>query len=138
MVTEENNSLEEIQAYFTQDKYATLSQCKIIQAKVNDSICEMPITPNHLNANGTVMGGAIFTLADFTAAVASNLDNNPSVAIDCTIRFFTTAKGTKLIAHCTGDRTGRSTGFYTVEITDDLGTKVASCTCTNHRAGGKK
>ena len=82
-MVDETNSLEEIRAYFAQDKFAAQAQCSIIEAAPNHAICEMPITENHLNANGTVMGGAMFTLADFTMAIISNMDNKPTVAIDC-------------------------------------------------------
>lgn len=130
----ENDSIEEIRAYFAQDKFATQARCSIVEARANHAICEMPITPDHLNANGTVMGGAMFTLADFTMAVISNLDGKPTVAIDCTIRFFSPAKGEKLIATGSADKGGRSVGFYTVDIDDDLGTKVAQFVCTAHRS----
>lgn len=128
------NTLEEIREYFAQDKYAAQAGCTIIEAAPNKAICEMPITPNHLNANGTVMGGAMFTLADFTMAVISNLDNKPTVAIDCTIRFFSPAKGEKLIATGSANKPGRSVGFYTVDIADELGTNVAQFVCTAHRS----
>ena len=133
MVTEEN-TLEEIQAEFGKDAYAAQAQCSVVEAKAGYAVCEMPITPNHLNANGGVMGGAMFTLADFTMAVASNLDGKPTVAINCGIQFFTGAKGTKLIGTCNADKAGRTIGFYTVDITDDLGTKIAKFTCTAHRS----
>ncbi len=133
-MVDETNSLEEIRTYFAQDRFAAQAQCSIIEARANHAICEMPITPDHLNANGTVMGGAMFTLADFTMAVISNLDNKPTVAIDCTIRFFSPAKGKKLIATGSTNKGGRSVGFYTVDIEDDLGTKVAQFVCTAHRS----
>lgn len=132
-MVDESNSLDEIREYFAQDKYAAQAQCSIIEARANHAVCEMPITENHLNANGTVMGGAMFTLADFTMAVISNLDNKPTVAIDCTIRFFSPAKGEKLIATGNADKGGRTVGFYTVDIADDLGTKVAQFVCTAAR-----
>lgn len=133
MVTEEN-SLEEIKAYFNKDRFAAAAQCSIIEAKANHSVCRMPITPEHLNANGTVMGGALFTLADFTMAVASNLDGKSTVSIDCSIRFFRPAKGNELIATCSADKAGRSVGFYTVEIADEQGALVAEFTSTAHRS----
>ena len=124
-MVDETNSLEEIRAYFAQDKFAAQAQCSIIEAAPNHAICEMPIT---------VMGGAMFTLADFTMAIISNMDNKPTVAIDCTIRFFSPAKGEKLIATGSANKAGRTVGFYTVDITDDLGTNVAQFVCTAHRS----
>ena len=133
MVTE-NDSIEDIRAYFAQDRYATNAQCSIIEGKAGYSVCEMPITPDHLNANGTVMGGAMFTLADFSMAVAANLDEKPTVAINCNIRFFSPAKGKKLIATCKADKAGKRVGFYTTDIKDELGTYVAQFNATAHRS----
>lgn len=66
-------SLTDIQNAFLRDRFATdCAKIHILEAKPDFSVCEMPITEEHLNARGTVMGGAIFTLADFTAAVAAN------------------------------------------------------------------
>ena len=76
----------------------------------------------------------MFTLADFTMAIISNMDNKPTVAIDCTIRFFSPAKGEKLIATGSANKAGRTVGFYTVDITDDLGTNIAQFVCTAHRS----
>ena len=77
---------------------------------------------------------APFTLADFAMGVAANLDNKPTLAIEANIRFFTGVKGEKLIGRCTADKAGRSVGFYSVEISDDLGTNIAHFTCTAHRS----
>ena len=63
--------LNEIQEAFSGDRFATnRAEIRIVSAQDGAAVCEMPITTEHLNARGTVMGGAIFTLADFTAAVA--------------------------------------------------------------------
>jgi acyl-CoA thioesterase len=133
MVTTEN-SMEEIREYFSHDTFADNCGCKIIECDVGYSLVEMPITPAILNANGGVMGGAMFTLADFAMGVAANLDNKPTLAIEANIRFFTGVKGEKLIGRCTADKAGRSVGFYSVEISDDLGTNIAHFTCTAHRS----
>ena len=79
------------------------------------------------------MGGAIFTLADFALAVACNMGENPTVAVSNTIEFFSVAKGGRLIATADADKSGRSMGFYTVDVADDLGTKVARMTATCFR-----
>ena len=133
-MVDETNSLEEIRAYFAQDKFAAQAQCSIIEAAPNHAICEMPITEHHKNARGTVMGGAVFTLADFAMAVAGNVGGTPTVSIACNIRFFAAAKGNRLIATCTANKEGRSVGFYTVHVTDELGTSVASFESTAHRS----
>ena len=120
--------LKELQESFKNDKFATNAGCTIIEADNEKVICEMPITDGILNALGGVMGGAIFTLADFAFAVASNLNGIPSVAIESNIRFYSSSKGTKLIATCTTDKDGRNFGHYTVKVTDDLGKTIAGYT----------
>ena len=69
-----------------------------------------------------------------TSRVESRFADGSTVAIDCTIRFFSPAKGEKLIATGSANKAGRTVGFYTVDITDDLGTNVAQFVCTAHRS----
>ena len=126
-------SLEEIQAFFAGDKFATNAGCRIVAAEKGHAVCEMPVTPDHRNGMGGVMGGAIFTLADFALAVACNVDEEPTVSVSNTIEYLSGAKGTKLIAECTVDKSGRSLGFYTVDVADDTGRKIARMTATCHR-----
>ena len=127
---DEHASLEDLLAYFGQDTFASNAGCIIVEARPYHAVCEMAVEPHILNARGTVMGGALFTLADFTMAVAANLDNRPTVSVDCAIRFLSSSKGTKLIATCDLDKDGKSLAFYTVTIVDDLGKKIASFTAT--------
>ena len=62
------------------------------------------------------MGGAIFTLADFALAIASNIGEEPSVAVSNTINFMSATKGSVLKATCDVDKSGRRLGFYTVNV----------------------
>lgn len=120
--------LEEIKEIYKNDRFAYMAGCEIIQAEPGKAVCEMPIGDVHLNAHGGVMGGAIFTLADFAFAVCSNYSGVPSVGIECNIRYFSAPKGKKLIAVCTTDKEGRTLGHYTVDISDETGRKVAGFT----------
>lgn len=59
----ENPTLEQLEAEFNNDKFAThAAHCKIVEGNKGHSVCEMPIEDIHRNAMGNVMGGAIFTL----------------------------------------------------------------------------
>ncbi|MBR2926510.1 MAG: PaaI family thioesterase [Clostridia bacterium] len=124
----DERSLTDLQAEYRNDRFATEAGCVIVEAHRDRVVCEMPVSEKLLNAHGDVMGGAIFTLADFTFAVASNYLGIPSVAIECNIRYYARTKGTKLIAICTTDKDGRTLGHYTVEISDDTGRKIAGFT----------
>ncbi len=126
---EENASIDEIRTIFENDRFATQAAgCIIVEAKRGHAVCEMPLAPIHRNAAGGIMGGAIFTLADFALAVASNVGESPTVSAMNTIEFMNSVKGEKLIACCDVDKSGRRLGFYTVEVRDDTGRAVAKMT----------
>lgn len=125
MVTYEN-TLEEIQDFFKNDRFATNAGCVITEVKQGFARCEMPITPELFNANGAVMGGVYFTLADFALAVVCNTNGHKSVGIAASIRWFRPATGKKLIAECTAEKVGRSIGFYRIVLTDETGKLIAT------------
>lgn len=123
--------LTEIQQYFDGDRFATEAAGAVIEA-ADDGFarCSMEIRPVHRNARGAVMGGAIFTLADFAFAVASNCAGTGVVTLNSQISYLGTAKGNRLIAEAKRVKQGRSTGYYTVSVTDELGNHVAEVTGT--------
>jgi len=127
----EDMTIEEVREFFAGDRFATEAcRAAIVSAGRGHAVCEMTLEKIHLNAMGNVMGGAIFTLADFALAVACNIGEAPTVSVSNTIEFLSTAKGNRLIAECSTDKSGRSIGYYTVEIKDDLGTPVAKMCAT--------
>lgn len=129
-------SLDQVRATFAHDLFATEAcGCKVVEAGPGHAVCEFEVRPVHKNAQGGVMGGAIFTLADFALAIACNVGENPTVSVSNSIEFMSGAKGERLIATCDADKSGRSLGFYTVDVTDELGTKVARMTATCFRRG---
>ena len=131
-------TIDEIREFFSKDRYAqTLSGVTIISGQNGHSLCEMEISADHLNAMGNVMGGAIFTLADHALAIACNVGEPATVAVSNTIDFINPLKGSKLIAECTTEKSGRSIGFYTVRVTDDTGTLIAIMKATCSRKSDK-
>ena len=83
------------------------------------------IYDDHRNALGGVMGGAIFTLADFTQAVLSNNIHRPTVAMDVNINFLSGSKGSKLISRTECVKSGKTTSVFNTRITDDTGRDIA-------------
>lgn len=121
-------TLEEIRSAFSADRFATeAAEITIECAEIGHAVCHMPILPKHLNARGTVMGGAIFTLADFAAAVAANAhaENTNTISLHGDITFLNAAKGKLLIAVADVVKQGRTVALYDVTIRDELGTLVA-------------
>ena len=123
------SDLEKAREFFGQDFYATKATGIVIE-EVGDHYarCSFDITRNHQNAYGGVMGGATFTLADYTFAVASNFNQPQTVSVTSQINFIGMAKGKKLIAEASYIKDGRTTCLYEIRITDDLGTKIAFVT----------
>lgn len=121
-------TLEEVRARFTGDRFATENGAVIEEIKEGYARCSMEITPLHLNAAGAVMGGAIFTLADFAFAVAANWNQSLRVSLTSQITYLSGARGKKLIAQARMVREGRSTCFYVTDVTDELGNAVAHIT----------
>lgn len=131
---DENCSIDEIRELFANDRFATdACGCRVIEAARGHAVCAFDITESHLNAQGNVMGGAVFTLADFALAIACNIGEQPTVAVSNSIEYLNVAKGKTLIARCTVDKSGRSLGFYTVDISDEMETPVAKMTATCFR-----
>lgn len=126
-----SQNLEEIRAYFADDRFATKAAGAIIEeAQDGYARCRMELQPIHRNARGEVMGGAIFTLADFAFAVASNCAGIGVVTLNSQITYLGKAKGASLIAEASRVKQGRSTGYYTVSVKDELGNPVAEVTGT--------
>ncbi len=128
-------TLEQVKAYFEKDLYATkLSGIEITEVKQHYAVCRMPVTAEHKNARGTPMGGAIFTLADFAAAVAANseLADEHVISLRADISYLNAAKGECLYATARCIKHGGSTTLYRVDVADALGTQVALVSVTGY------
>ncbi len=119
-------ALDAARAQFAADRFASEQLgARIDEVEPGRAVCSFEILPCHRNAMGAVMGGAVFTLADFALAVASNFGQQPAVTAASSVEYVAAAKGTRLVATCTADRAGRRLGFYTTRVEDDLGALVA-------------
>lgn len=126
-------TIEETRERFSHDRFATEAcGCSVIEASEGHSVCAFDVASVHFNARGAVMGGAIFTLADFALAVASNY-SSAAVSVTNTIEFMSAPRGKRLIATCDANKNGRTLGFYTVEVYDELKTPVARMAATCYR-----
>jgi len=127
--------LEEIRSRFSADKFATQAAgAQIDEVSEGFAQCSLTLGDVHRNAAGGVMGGVAFTLADFAFAVAVNAQSMSTVSLTSQITYLSPAKGQRLIAQAHRVRRGRTTCYYTVDITDELGTQVACVTITGFTA----
>lgn len=124
-------SLEQVQRIFSNDRFATeATGCRVVEAGPGHAVCELDVCERHLNEKGGVMGGAIFTLADFACAVASNIGEEPTVSVAFSIQYLSAVKGKRLIATADAQKNGRTLGFYDCMVSDDLGRDIAHVTGT--------
>lgn len=122
-------TLDEVRERFSQDRFATVNGAVIDEIREGYAKCSMILNDTHRNALGAVMGGAIFTLADFAFAVASNWNKNPQVSLNASVSFLGKAKGEQLIAEAHKIKEGRKTCYYEVMVSDELGNQVAHMIC---------
>lgn len=104
----------------------------IEEASYGYAKCSMDIEPRHCNCLGVLMGGATFTLADHAFAVASNQEGREVVTQASQITFLSPAKGKRLTAVARQVKDGHKVCFYEIEISDELGTKVAFMTVNGY------
>ena len=120
-------NINELKEFFKNDLFAVKSVgIEIIEANNDYAKCQFKVTPNHMNARGVVMGGALFSLADFTFAVATNQhEEYYTVSTTSNISYMRPAKGNYIYAEAIKLRDGRTICFYDVNIYDDKNELVA-------------
>lgn len=131
-------SLEDARRYFEMERFATGNGMCLEELSEIRAVCSMKITEKHLNALNGVMGGAIFTLADFASAALANHLHSPTVAQQASMNFLNGVKGTRLTATATCRKNGRSSMVTMVEVKDDTGREIAQLVMTSFKLNSEK
>ena len=127
------NTLEEARDYFAADRFAAENGVTLDDIREGGSECSMALTARHRNAEGGVMGGAIFTLIDLAFAAAANNVHRPTVAQQVSMNFLRGSRGSRLVARASCRKDGRSSCVYSVDVTDDLGRDIAQAVVTGFK-----
>jgi acyl-CoA thioesterase len=117
--------MERVVEYLTRDQFARLLGIELLSASPGRARAKMLVAPHHLNAYRNVQGGAIFTLADFAFAAASNAHGTVAVGINVSISYMKAAAAGTLWAEARELTRNPKLGTYTVEVKDDAGDLVA-------------
>ena len=125
--------MSELAKVFEKDRFATGIGIELLEVGTGRAVARMAVGPGHLNAAGVVQGGAIFTLADFAFAVASNSRGNVALAIEAHVTFLRAVRTGVLRAEATEEGGSRRLSTCTVRVTDEAGTLVALFTGTAFR-----
>jgi acyl-CoA thioesterase len=122
--------LERAREFFAADRYATeATGIEIVAVGEHYAKCELKIEGHHKNAVGHVMGGVMFTMADFVFAVATNFDApSPTVTVTSNICYLASPRGNTLYGEAKLLKDGKRNCFYEITITDDTGTTAAIVT----------
>ena len=131
-------SIDQARAYFEGDRFALENGITLDAVAPGSAECSMTIGDRHRNAEGGVMGGAIFTLVDLAFAAAANDIHLPTVAQQVSMNFLSGSRGSRLVARASCRKDGRSSCVYNVDVTDDLGRDIAQATVTGFKLTGKR
>lgn len=123
---------ERVEKILYADRFAVTSGVELVDADIDYAVCRMSITENHLNAVGSVQGGAIFTLADTTFGMAANARGKLAVSLSNTISYLKSTKGNTLIAEAKMISSTKRICTYEIEVRDDLGELIAKMTGTGY------
>lgn len=109
----------DLKEYFKNDRYAALTGVEIVETAPGYCKTKLKIEDKHLNAANVIQGGAIFTLADFAFAVASNSRGQLALAINVNISFIKGKSEGTLYATATELTDPKRVGAYDVLVTDE-------------------
>ena len=118
-------TIEEARAYFKDDGFASANGIVLEELDDEHAVTSVVLTHDHRNAMGGVMGGAIFTLADFAFAALSNQLHHGTVAQQISINYLSAPKGDRLTAKAVCRKNGRNSCVVNVDVTDDTGRDIA-------------
>ena len=119
--------------HFDKDEFARSAGIQLTEASPGHAKASMEVTARHLNSVGTLHGGAMFTLADFVFAVASNAHGKIAMAIQTDITFFKAVRSGTVTAEAREISLHEKLSTYLVEITDETGALVAHFRGTAYR-----
>ena len=111
--------------FFKKDRFAAHAGIELLEVGPGRAVSRMAIADHHKNGLGSVHGGAIFTLADFTFAAACNSHGTVAVAINASINFMKAVSSGILLAEAREVSVNPKLGTYTIDIKDGQGNLIA-------------
>ncbi|WP_094606963.1 Acyl-coenzyme A thioesterase PaaI [Sporomusa silvacetica DSM 10669] len=119
--------MEKVKPFFSNnDQFAKHVGLEIVEAKKGYARVKMVIQAHHLNGVQTVHGGAIFTLADFSLAIASNSHGRIAMGVNCTISYMKAVSTGTLFAEAQEVSLNHKLGHYLVNIYDEQHELIAA------------
>ncbi len=117
--------MESLKAFFANDRFAAENGIELVELGAGFARARMPINGRHHNSVGIVHGGALFTLADFAFAAASNSAGRLAVAIQTNLSCLVAVASGVLEAEAREVSRSRRISTCSVRISDEHGRLVA-------------
>ncbi len=119
--------------FFERDRFAHYVGVDLIKVESDFAVARLEISEKHLNGLDVVQGGAIYTLADFAFAAATNSNGLATVGINSNITYFKAPQGKVITAEAKVISSGKKICGCDVNVFDEDGTLVARFTGTGFR-----
>ena len=119
------------------DRFAAFIGIKLVKVQPGYAVAKMEISEKHLNGANIIQGGAIFTLADFAFAAASNACGQVTVGINANISYFQASKGKTLIAEAKEIAVSQKISNYNVDVFNENKDHIAQLRITGYKKNEK-
>ena len=111
---------------FEDDNFARHCGIELLEVTEEGARSQMVIQDYHMNGYELVQGGAIFTLAVWTFAVAANAHGKMAVGINANISFVKAIREGTIYAEARLISSNQKLLTYAVEVTDEEGDIIAA------------
>jgi acyl-CoA thioesterase len=116
----------DLKEFFRRDQFAEYCGIELLEVTPGGARTRMEVKEHHLNGLRTVHGGAIFSLADFTFAVACNSHGTVAVALNVSISFVKAVGSGTLFAEALEVSVSPKIGTYEIKVTNENGVLVST------------
>ena len=107
------------------DQFAKQCGIELVSVAPGQAVARMRVQPWHLNAVGITQGGAIFTLADYAFAAASNSHGTVAVGVNVSITYLKSITTGVLTAEAREVDLNPKLASYAVNVTNEAGQLIA-------------
>lgn len=112
--------------FFKADRYAAHLGVEFVLVEDGHCVARMPVREEHINFNGGIHGGAIFSVADVAFSAASNSWGSKAAAISVNVDFLAAAGETAYLeAEVRQAGRGGRAVHYDMEVRTDEGTVIS-------------
>ena len=120
-----NDLLKISRKFFSTDRFVELCGVQMVECREGYARCEVEISDKLLNGVNAVQGGLLFTIADFSAAVAAFSLGRLALSINADISFFRNCNSGTITAEATVISATNNLCTCTVDVVCN-GTKLAN------------